>query len=109
MDKFYIEFFCLIRSTLSKRLLFGLLIVSSLTISSAIYAQDFDGDGISDALDLDDDNDGIPDSIETAFKYDTDNDGIPDYLDLDSDNDGCSDALEAGATTDKSSDFQFCI
>jgi hypothetical protein len=38
---------------------------------------------------------------------DTDGDGIPNGKDLDSDGDGCSDALEAGATTDKTTDFNF--
>jgi gliding motility-associated-like protein len=52
-------------------------------------------------LDLDSDNDGIPDSVEkgsTATPVDTDNDGTPDYRDLDSDNDGISDAVEKGST-----------
>ena len=51
--------------------------------------KDTDGDGIPDITDLDDDNDGILDSIEGEF--DPDGDGIPNYLDLDSDNDGISD------------------
>ena len=41
-------------------------------------------------LDLDSDNDGIPDVIE-GCDIDTDNDGIPNCLDRDSDNDGCDD------------------
>ncbi|MEM7082632.1 MAG: DUF4347 domain-containing protein [Pseudomonadota bacterium] len=60
---------------------------------------DFDGDGVNDRLDLDADNDGIPNAIETmggAFELDTDGDGIPNYLDLDSDNDGVSDLIEGG-------------
>src|SRR5688572_5700185 len=59
---------------------------------------DFDGDGINDNDDLDDDNDGILDVTETLSAYnngDTDNDGNPDWLDRDSDNDGISDIIEA--------------
>ncbi|MDV3051094.1 MAG: hypothetical protein RMY90_10775, partial [Planktomarina sp.] len=57
---------------------------------------DNDGDGIPDAIDLDDDNDGIPDTVEGSG--DSDGDGIPDYFDLDSDNDGIADIVEAGGT-----------
>ena len=62
---------------------------------------DTDGDGLANALDLDADNDGIPNSAEgydelaPESSVDTDADGIPDYLDLDSDNDGLFDLLEA--------------
>jgi gliding motility-associated-like protein len=56
---------------------------------------DYDSDGIFDDDDLDDDNDGIPDAIETNI--DTDDDGIPDYLDLDSDGDGITDLKESGS------------
>ena len=56
--------------------------------------EDRDGDGILDVVDLDDDNDGIPDTDEAGV--DTDNDGIPDVFDLDSDNDGIPDVVEAG-------------
>lgn len=44
-------------------------------------------------IDLDSDNDGIPDVNEPG---DTDLDGIPDRFDLDSDNDGIYDLIEAG-------------
>ncbi len=54
---------------------------------------DFDGDGIPNSTDIDDDNDGIPDVDEAA---DFDGDGQPDSLDLDSDNDGIFDIVEAG-------------
>ncbi|HMO02159.1 MAG TPA: hypothetical protein PKD37_00385 [Oligoflexia bacterium] len=47
-------------------------------------------------LDLDSDDDGIPDSIEGTG--DRDGDGIPNYLDRDSDNDGIPDIVEAGGT-----------
>ncbi|HIP35919.1 MAG TPA: DUF11 domain-containing protein, partial [Crocinitomix sp.] len=67
---------------------------------------DSDGDGIEDINDLDDDNDGIPDSDEDlnpdgdndplTNPTDTDNDGIIDVLDLDSDNDGIFDIVESG-------------
>ena len=57
-------------------------------------AGDNDQDGIIDIIDLDDDNDGILDSIEGGG--DTDGDGIPDWFDLDSDGDGCYDVQEAG-------------
>ena len=55
-----------------------------------------DKDFVPNVLDLDDDNDGIPDIIETTA--DTDGDGIPNYLDLDSDNDGIPDLIESGGT-----------
>jgi len=55
---------------------------------------DFDGDGIPDEDDLDDDNDGIPDSIEGTG--DLDGDGIPNHHDLDADGDGVYDTNEAG-------------
>ena len=55
---------------------------------------DCDGDGVRDDKDLDDDNDGIMDSVEGNI--DTDGDGIPNHLDLDSDGDLCFDVIEAG-------------
>ena len=88
---------------------------------------DTDRDGIPDLRDLDSDNDGITDAIESggidddndgridgfsdansdgaddvvqmsgAEPRDSDNDGVPNHLDLDSDNDGASDTVEAGA------------
>ena len=61
---------------------------------------DFDEDGILNDDDLDDDNDGILDTIEQNgnLDRDTDSDGYPDHQDLDSDNDGCFDVIEAGFT-----------
>ena len=54
-------------------------------------------------LTLDDDNDGIPNSVECPSGppfdnscRDTDGDGIPDYLEVDSDKDGIPDATEVG-------------
>ncbi|WP_300021928.1 gliding motility-associated C-terminal domain-containing protein [uncultured Maribacter sp.] len=83
-----------------------------------------DGTGEANFLDIDADDDGIPDNVEAqptdayivpadAFDAtgldtnypggiepeDTDMDGIPDYIDADSDADGVSDALEAGQGT----------
>lgn len=84
---------------------------------------DNDQDGIADPFDVDDDNDGINDTIEgegdrdldgirNSFDIDADNDGILDaleregdmdgdgfmnFLDLDSDNDGIFDLVEAHA------------
>jgi len=57
---------------------------------------DFDNDRIANAIDLDDDNDGILDTLEGNGFVDTDNDGFPDSMDLDADNDNCFDVREAG-------------
>jgi hypothetical protein len=59
---------------------------------------DSDGDKRIDALDYDDDNDGLPTILENNSKKlsDVDNDGLKNYLDSDSDNDGVSDGIEAG-------------
>jgi len=46
--------------------------------------------------DFDDDNDGIPDTVEGDIN--TDEDGIVNRLDLDSDNDGIADAIESSPT-----------
>ncbi|WP_218597803.1 T9SS type A sorting domain-containing protein [Polaribacter sp. NJDZ03] len=66
------------------------------TLSISENGDDNDCDGVNDADDLDDDNDGILDSVEGTG--DLDGDGIPNYLDLDSDGDGCPDALEGAGT-----------
>ncbi len=65
-----------------------------------ITPDDFDLDGIYDIVDVDDDNDGILDSVEDngTLDRDTDGDGIPDRIELDADNDGCFDVTEAGFT-----------
>lgn len=75
---------------------------------------DFDGDGVADYLDFDNDHDsaktdkalGLPDKIELSDntgKYvgrvDTDGDGVPDLYDIDSDNDFILD-LEDGTSDD---------
>ena len=57
---------------------------------------DNDGDGIPDVDDIDDDNDGILDTLEGGG--DSDGDGIPDWFDQDSDNDGIPDNVEAQTT-----------
>ena len=57
---------------------------------------DSDGDNISDACDLDDDNDGILDTVEGSGN--TDGDGLINSLDNDSDGDGCADAIEGGGS-----------
>ena len=68
-------------------------------LTDAVEGQmDNDADGIANFLDLDSDNDTIPDAIERGqgeLPADTDGDGIADYLDLDSDNDGIVDIREA--------------
>ena len=58
------------------------------------FLLDSDGDGVCNDIDLDDDNDGIPDTVEGTI--DSDMDGVPNNLDLDSDNDGIYDLVEAG-------------
>lgn len=58
---------------------------------------DNDNDGIFNQFDLDDDNDGILDTVEGLG--DSDGDGIIDAFDLDSDNDGIPDNIEAQSTT----------
>ena len=58
---------------------------------------DSDCDGIPDNIDIDDDNDGIIDTVEGDGSIDSDGDGIPDSLDSDSDNDGIVDIIEAQA------------
>lgn len=62
-------------------------------VATLIYP-DTDGDGITDNIDFDDDNDGISDTTEGIT--DTDGDGIINSLDLDSDNDGIGDIIEEG-------------
>ncbi len=61
------------------------------------FSGDSDNDGIPDVIDVDDDNDTIPDDAEGTV--DTDGDGIADCLDLDSDNDGLPDLYEVTAGT----------
>jgi MYXO-CTERM domain-containing protein len=60
--------------------------------------RDSDSDGTIDALDSDDDNDGIDTLLEGLT--DPDGDGIPSYLDGDSDNDGTADQVEGSEDID---------
>ncbi|KAG1647782.1 hypothetical protein GQR58_030335 [Nymphon striatum] len=58
---------------------------------------------VTDALDLDADNDGILDNNDndpSTDITDSDGDGIADYLDIDSDDDGVPDNVEAQTTAD---------
>jgi outer membrane protein OmpA-like peptidoglycan-associated protein len=68
----------------------GNLVVRTATATVLV---DTDADGVGDTVDLDDDNDGIPDALENAG--DSDGDGLIDSLDIDSDNDGIVDNIEA--------------
>ena len=96
--------------------------VSVYDMDAGFIANDVDGDGVINALDLDSDNDGISDNLEgqTTQGYqaasgidangdglddvygsgtaavDTDGDGIADFIDVDSDNDGVLDIAERG-------------
>jgi len=69
---------------------------------------DTDGDGISDNVDTDDDNDGVLD-ISDPFPLDTNNDGEDNAIDDDDDGDGVLDVndafpLDATETTDTDGD-----
>ncbi len=66
---------------------------------------DTDGDGIGNAVDPDDDNDGVPDSqdqfpLDPSRSIDTDHDGQDDSIDSDDDNDGLYDFQEQAMGTD---------
>ncbi len=69
---------------------------------------DIDGDGVPNGLDLDSDNDGIYDVIESGNEaLDTNNDGIISGLDtgyLDSDLNGASDVTESNVLKDSDAD-----
>jgi len=72
---------------------------------SSLYYRDTDEDGIYDAQDPDDDNDGVNDDsdafpFDNAESLDTDLDGIGNNADSDDDNDGFSDSDEALNATD---------
>ena len=73
-----------------------------------------DGDGLSDSIDPDDDNDGVNDSddafpLDSTETTDTDGDGIGNNADTDDDNDGVSDTnddfpLDSTESTDTDGD-----
>lgn len=75
----------------------GLMVTGNIVIE---VAQDFDGDGIPDLADPDDDNDGVNDAAD-AFPFDstealdTDRDGMGNNADPDDDNDGVLDAADS--------------
>ncbi len=78
-------------------------------VTDAFEHRDTDGDGIADAVDDDDDGDGLPTALEileydwrdsAARPPDSDDDGAPNHLDLDSDGDGWADTFEGDADTD---------
>lgn len=89
--------------------LVGDLTGNNTSSSSISVLVDTDGDLVPDVDDLDDDNDGILDTVEAAASctsasgtinanIDCDGDGVPNRLDLDSDNDGINDVNEANGT-----------
>lgn len=67
-------------------------------LGSVDAPRDSDGDDLIDALDDDDDGDGIPTRAEGLL--DPDRDGVPNYLDDDSDGDGRLDADEGQGDDD---------
>ena len=67
-------------------------------VDDPLAPADSDSDGDIDALDNDDDGDGISTAVEGVL--DSDGDGDPDYLDLDSDDDGINDEVEGDGDPD---------
>ena len=59
--------------------------LSSVSKRNALFI-DTDGDGVPNGTDIDDDNDGVIDTVE-GEQTDTHGDGIPNYLDSDDDGD----------------------
>lgn len=75
------------------------------------FTDDPDGDGVPNASDLDDNNDGIPDTQQSDVT-DMDGDGIVDRYDLDVDGDGIPNAIEANdgvLPTNMDEDGQYSI
>lgn len=74
-------------------------------ICDALEGDDFDGDGIPNDSDPDDDNDGVDDEddafpLDSSESADADGDGVGDNADSDDDNDGYSDTTEADCGSD---------
>ncbi|SIR40235.1 hypothetical protein SAMN05421682_1241, partial [Chryseobacterium indoltheticum] len=64
----------MMKKTILWRFLFCQIFLLSLLSSGIVYAQtgpndDFDGDGIINSIDIDDDNDGVPDATESPNCY----------------------------------------
>ena len=74
--------------------------VTTSDIAALVSLPDNDNDLVPDIVDVDDDNDGIFDTVEDAGPNggDSNNNSIPDRFELDSDSDGCDDVVEAGFT-----------
>ena len=69
----------LILGWLMKECATNFLLIFLCTLSLPAFANtDIDEDGVLDIVDLDDDNDGIPDIDEGNGVTDTDGDGVPD-------------------------------
>jgi hypothetical protein len=75
-------------------------LLDGLEVGSVAAPRDTDADGTIDALDPDDDGDGIPTQAEDAngngnpADDDADRDGIPDYRETESDGDGIADGAD---------------
>jgi hypothetical protein len=67
---------------MKKNILFKVLILFVFFFANNIYSQDFDGDGIPDAIDLDDDNDGIIDTYECSATINFNNAAVLTATDL---------------------------
>ena len=65
----------------------GLLALIIALPTARAASSDFDGDGVADSSDMDDDNDGVPDFSEPLLT-DNDGDGADNHQDLDADGDG---------------------
>ena len=71
---------------------------------SSFLDYDADSDGLTNDIDSDDDNDGVPDEedafpLDASESVDTDNDGIGDNADSDDDGDGVGDNSDTCSTT----------
>ena len=80
-------------------------------IKNKISQNDLDQDGVIDLIDLDDDNDGVPDTLDEfplvkSESRDNDGDGTGDNADTDDDNDGVADDRDA-FPKDKSEQYDF--